>query len=176
MNLPLLRTKPVHPGVWGVEGADNPLGVRTVPSITVYYVDYNYPTANDTHDGTDPEHPLKTIQAAVNKVSDYDWIVVRSINALGESVVTKDFVSGANYVKLIGSGVSKYAITWKPATQTYICLDLRAVGWEISGFTFDLYGHINGVGIEIRHTDTGANDIAIRTIIENCRFTSSGIQ
>lgn len=169
MNLPLLRTKPIHLGVLGVEGADNPLGVRTVPSANVYHVDFDHLAAKDTNDGTDPEHPLKTIQAAVDKVGDYDWIVVRSIDPDGENVITNDYTVGGNYVKLIGAGPTRYTPVWLSKDLSSACLDLRAVGWHIIGFNFNVQN--DGTGIEIRHTDSGANDIAIRTIIEGCHFT-----
>jgi len=171
MNIPLLKTKAIHPGVWGVEGADNPKGVRAVPSVTVYFVDYDHPRANDTHDGTDPEHPLKTIQAAVDKVGDYGWIIVSSINPDGESVVTLDYATGGNYVNLVGAGNTRYSIVWASESEILPCLDLRAVGWRVSGFNFDVPALSSG--IVLRHTDTNANDIAIRTIIEGCNFTTS---
>lgn len=164
--LNLIRLKPFYPGQWGIPGSDNHLGLRSVSRANVYFVDYSNANANDNNDGTDPDAPLATVQAAVNKVDDWDTIVVRSMTA--ESVVTLDYATGGNYVNLVGASFGTYTPYWESDAAASACLDLRAVGWRIAGFRFGC--PVTGGGILLRHTDTGANDIAINTIIEDCHF------
>lgn len=164
---PLTRLVPFFPGQMGVPGSDVSLGLRTVPQSKVLYVDVNHPDASDAHDGTDPDHPLATVQEAVDKLEhNYDMIVVRSMGA--ESVVTPDYTDTFSYVTIIGAGTSRYAPAWESAAAATPCLDLRAVGWRIQGFRF--YGPTQAACIELHHTDLTGNDIAIRTIIEDCYF------
>lgn len=171
-EIPLIRLPPWYPGQMGVPGSDNALGLRTAPTTKVLYVDYNHPDASDAHDATNPDHPKRTIQAAVSSalLNDYDIILVRSVNPSGESVVTPDYATGPNYVTIEGLCPSDYGygVYWQSAAANEIALDMRAVGWCVRGFRFG--GQASAACVELRHTDSGANDIAIRTIIENCLF------
>lgn len=167
--LPLVRLNPFYPGQFGIPGSDNSLGLRQVPQSKVLYVDYDNPGANDNNDGTDPNYPLATIQEAVNKLEhNFDVIRVRSIDPSGESVVTPDYATGPSYVTLEGVGDTPYSPYWVSRAADTPCLDMRAVGWRVTGFRFG--GPTAAACIELRHTDSGANDIAIRTIIENNLF------
>lgn len=168
-NIPLVRLPPWYPGQMGVPGSDNSLGLRTAPTAKVLYVDYNHPDASDDHDGTNPDHPLSTVQEAVDKLeNNFDVIRVRSINSSGDSVVTPDYATGPSYVTIEGVGPSRYGVYWQSEAADEIALDMRAVGWVVRGFRFG--GQASAACIELRHTDSGANDIAIRTIIEDCYF------
>ena len=167
--LPVIRLNPFYPGQWGVPGSDNNLGLRSWSQSKVMYVDYAHAAANDSNDGTDPNFPLSTIQAAIGKLEhNYDVIRVRSINSSGESVVTPAYNATYSHVTIEGIGDTPYAPSWISAAVNTPCLDLRAVGWRIRGFRF--YGPTGAACIELRHTDSGANDIAIRTIIEDNLF------
>lgn len=168
MNLPLLRLHPIYPGQWGVPGSDNELGIRSLPQSTVLYVDYDNAAANDNNDGTDPNFPLSTVQEAVDKVCaknlDHSVIVVRSMTS--ESVVTPAYTDAPSYVKIVGMG--RYSPSWASDNAALPCLDLRCVGWTVENFRF--LAPTGASCIELRHTDTGANDISIRTQIKNCYF------
>lgn len=67
INIPLIREKAFYPGQIGIAGSDNSLGLRTAGG-NVYYVGLStvFTTANDSNDGTDPEHPKATIQSALD--------------------------------------------------------------------------------------------------------------
>lgn len=168
-DFPVLRLPSFYPGQMGVSGSDVSLGIRTMPTSKVLFVDYAHPDSSDNNDGTNPEAPLETIQAAVNKLeNNFDVIVVRSISPTGESVVTGDYTTTPNYVRLIGAGSTRYSPFWISDSDTAPCLDLRTLGWTIEGFRFG--APTQSSCIELRHTDTGANDIAIRTIIKGNLF------
>ena len=161
--------RPFYPPMHGVPGSSQRKGIRQVAGATVYYVDADHPKASDDNKGWSPEYPFATIQHAVDTVVSGDWIVVMSIDSDGESVVTPDYTEGANYVRLVGiPNASKYAPAWESDNAAASCLDLRGIGWHISGFRF--YAPTGAACIELRHTDSGANDIAIRTEIEGNYF------
>jgi len=69
MGPPLLRLKSLYPGVPGVPGSDNELGIRTSTQGKVAYVDSTHPRANDLSPGTDPDWPLATWAGAIAKAS-----------------------------------------------------------------------------------------------------------
>lgn len=161
--------RPFYPPMHGVPGSSQRKGMRQVSGATVYYVDYDHADADDNNKGWSPEYPLATIQAAVDKVSSGDWILVMSIDSSGESVVTPDYTEGANYVRLIGiPNGSRYTPSWESDDASTSCLDLRGIGWHVSGFRF--LCPTDAAGIELRHTDSNADDIAIRTVIEGNYF------
>ena len=132
MDLPLFKKNEFYPMIWGVRETEIPMGMRSVGTGNVYYVDYDHNLANDDNTGVDPDNPLKTIQAAVDRVDDYDFIVVRSIDPSGEQVVTS---GDADHVTIIGCGDSRYTPTWTTGTGEY-CLVLNNDGWKVSGFRF----------------------------------------
>ena len=132
MDLPLFKKNEFYPMIWGIRETEIPMGMRSVGTGNVYYVDYDHNLANDDNTGVDPDNPLKTIQAAVDRVDDYDFIVVRSIDPSGEQVVTS---GDADHVTIIGCGDSRYTPTWTAGTGEY-CLVLNNDGWKVSGFRF----------------------------------------
>jgi len=161
--------RPFYPPMHGVPGSSQRKGMRQVSGATVYYVDADHADADDNNKGWSPEFPLATIQAAVDKVSTGDWIMVMSITGDGESVITPDYTEGANYVRLIGvPNGSRYSPSWESDDASASCLDLRGIGWHVSGFRF--LAPTGAACIELRHTDSNANDIAIRTVIEGNYF------
>lgn len=169
MQFPLLKLPPWFGGQMGVPGSSNPEGLRTNPQATVIYVDSGHPQANDNAPGTDPRAPKLTIQSAVSStLLEPGSIIDVSPGNYAESVVTPDYVTGPNYITIRGSGNSRYSPYWTSGATTTPCLDMRAVGWRVENIRF---GAPTTSGcIELRHTDSGANDIAIRTIIQNCYF------
>lgn len=170
---PLTSLAPWYPGQMGVPGSDSQRGMRYQSTGVILYVDTNHPDASDAHDGTDPEHPKATIQGAVNARLGGAPLPAGSIIRVAagqyvESVVTPNYLVGPNYITIEGVGSGIYSPAWESAAATTPCLDLRAVGWRIRGFRF--YAPTQASCIELRHTDSGANDIAIRTVIENNLF------
>lgn len=146
----------------------------------VFYVDSGHANANDSNYGTDPEYPLATIQELIDRstgasaivapaLADYDIVFVSG--TVSEDVVTGAYDEMPSYVSIIGVGPSRYSPTWQgSATADAPALDLRCVGWRISGFRFYAANKTAAAMVVLRHTDTGANDIAIRTQIDNCYF------
>lgn len=173
-----MRESPKFAGQGAIPGRDHIWGFRGTGSepmvtngdINVFYVDPGHANANDNNEGLDPLYPFATLAGClantVNPVSDYDVIYVNG--SLTESVVTADYATGPNYVTLIGTGNSRYSPSWDSGAADAPCLDLRALGWRISGFRF--LAPTAESCIVLRHTDTNANDIAIRTVIDNCYF------
>lgn len=169
-NLGLVRDPGIIPdraGVLGVPGTIwyGKVSGHTAPNL---YVEAAHPGANDDNDGTDPNYPKETVQAAVDSafLETRSTIYVRG--HIEESVVTPDYVTGPSYVNIVGLGPSRYGTSWQSDNVALPSLDMRAVGWRVSGFRF--YGNTGAAAIELRHTDSGANDIAIRTIIDHCYF------
>ena len=64
-------------GQMGVPGSDTALGLRYAPQGLDYYVDGSHSDARDTNDGTDPNEPFATIQAAITANNALiDWAAV----------------------------------------------------------------------------------------------------
>lgn len=168
----MLKLPPWFGGQVGIAGSDTALGLRTRPRGIVVYVDPGHPAASDGvgNDGTDPNFPFATIQRAVNSPSlvSHSTIVLQPGNDYVESVVTPDYVTGPNYVTILGAGHGRYSLTWQSDLAATPALDLRAVGWRVENIRF--LGQTASACVELRHTDSGANDIAIRTQIINCYF------
>ena len=166
---PLTSLTPWYPGQMGVPGSDSQRGIRYQSTGVILYVDGGHADASDAHDGTDPEHPKATIQGAINSTILSPGSIIRvAMGLYTESVVTPDYVTGPNYITIEGVGSGIYSPAWQSAAVNTPCLDLRAIGWRIRGFRF--YAPTQAACIELRHTDSNANDIAIRTVIENCLF------
>jgi hypothetical protein len=141
-----------------------------------FYVDSGHANANDGNEGLDPEYPLATVQelidrstgASVNPVTLQNYSTIWVSGTVAEDVQTGDYVTMPSYVSIIGVGPSRYSPAWEGSDANTASLDLRCVGWRVSGFRF--YGKTGAAAVVLRHTDTGANDIAIRTIIDNNYF------
>lgn len=170
---------PAREPVWGIRGTG--MGARYVPGDQqIFYVDSGHTYASDENDGTDPEAPLATIQSLIDRteafnngtgtrqpvLQNYDTVYVGG--TVSEDVVTGDYTEMPSYVNIVGVGPSEYSPAWEGDDADTPSLDLRCIGWRISNFRF--YGKTGAACIELRHTDSGANDIAIRTIIDNCLF------
>jgi len=162
--------------VWGIAGTGRE-GRVVKGDLQVFYVDSGHANANDANEGLDPEYPLATIQELINRslgtgtlsapaLQSYDTIYVSG--TVSEDVVTGDYTQMPSYVSIIGVGPSRYSPAWEGDDASTPSLDLRCVGWRVSGFRF--YGKTGAAAIVLRHTDTGANDIAIRTVIDGCYF------
>ena len=167
MRLPLIRLQPWFPGQMGVEGSDVPRGLRFTARGIVLYVDDNHPNASDAHDGTDPEYPKATIQAAVNSAHlvEGSVIVVDGEATIAESVVIA--ATRPHNCSIVGAGVSQHHPQWQAAIATEYALTVRAEGWTIEGFTFECPSNRNGIKLE----EVPASGIsAYKTIIRDCIF------
>ncbi len=118
--------------------------------------------------GETPLSAFSTMQEAVDNslMTSYDVIYV--LDSLSETVVTPDYTEAPSYISIIGVGPSGYSPSWESGAAASPCLDMRAVGWRVSGFRF--LAPTTEACIQLRHTDTGANDIAIRTQISDNLF------
>jgi len=141
----------------------------------IFYVDSGHTLANDNNYGTDPEAPLATIQGLIDRtvtgttyplLQSYDTIYVSG--TVAEDVETGDYTQMPSYVNIIGAGDGRYSPAWEGSDASTASLDLRCVGWRIENFRF--YGKTGAAAVVLRHTDTGANDIAIRSVFKNCYF------
>ncbi len=147
----------------------------------IFYVDGTHANASDSNDGTDPEAPMATLQALVDRteatnagtgtqrpiIGNYDTIFVGEID---ESVEILDYTLIGSYCNLIGMGASMYNPAWNPATDADPCLVIGAIGWRISGFKFAPGDAAAGIVIPRVQAPYGANALGIRTIVENCYF------
>jgi hypothetical protein len=69
---------PDREGIWGFRGTARYGKVAGDTGLN-YYVDGNHPNADDNNDGTDPEAPFETIQAAITASNALiDWAVTPS--------------------------------------------------------------------------------------------------
>jgi len=112
MLMPLDRLSPFYPGLMGVDGSDVPRGIRSAAQGVVYFVDASHPDASDAHDGTDPEHPLATIQEGIDKNNaTIDWAVVPPYKGQNWIVIAPgvydENLTPAYYCKMIGRGVAR---------------------------------------------------------------------
>ena len=175
MTLPLIRLQPWYPGQLGVYGSDVPRGLRWEPTGIVMYVDNVSADANDAHDGTNPEAPMLTIQAAVTKliahqtaqgVSLSGSVIVVAGTGYTENVVIPN--TAPKYCTLMGGGPTAFKPTWAATTATAPCLDIRAEGWVIEGFEFDCPA--SAAGVRVVDTLPVAADTAYKAVIRDCVF------
>lgn len=164
--------------VWGIVGTGAEAMQTTHFDHKIFYIDET--NGYSGVDGTDPLAPLDSLQELIDRTTalaagtgtrepvleSYDVVYVRG--SITEDVVTGDYTQMPGYVSIIGVGNGRYSPAWEGDDASTPSLDLRCVGWRISGFRF--YGKTSAACIELRHTDSGANDIAIRTIVDHCYF------
>lgn len=159
---------PGYEAIWGVAGTERKPSLRRHTGKVFFWSPAN---GNDNNYGLSPLEPFATLTALLARtweprLESFDTIWL--LDDATESVVTNDYVTGPNHVQVLGAGFGRYSPSWQSAGAAAIALDLRAIGWRIAGIRF--LGQATAACIELRHTDTGANDIAIRTIIEACYF------
>lgn len=169
---PMLAWREAFPGQRGVPGSASTLGFRTSPRAVTLWVDADHDDASDNNDGTDPNAPLATIGQAVDQLENtfpYPGSQIRvAPGSYSESVVTPDYATGPNYCSIVGLGPSPFGVQWGSGDEDSPCLDLRALGWRIENIRF--YGPANVPAVYLRSTVPNANDIAIRTVIQQCYF------
>jgi len=140
----------------GVPGSDISRGLRWSPTSLVLYVDENHPGAIAVGDGTDPEHPLTTIQTAVNNLIAFQTStsssLVGSVIVVGAgATIAEDVVVPATApegVTLLGSTNGGYFPTWSPAASAGTCLTLRQQDWRVTGFEFNFTGNSTAIQLD----------------------------
>ncbi len=171
MRRPLTRLSPFYQGQMGVHGSDVPRGIRENTTAIALYVDNDHPDNADAHDGTDPEHPLSTIQGAVTKL-------VAIQTALGHTLEGSSIVVGGDdysesviipstiaYCNLLG--LQRFKPSWGSGAAADPCLDVRAEGWVVDGFEFECPASDAGVVLQ---EVPGESYSAYKTVIQNCVF------
>lgn len=171
--IPLTRLSPFYPGQMGVWGSDVQRGVRASPTAITLFVDENHPGASATADGTDPEHPLTTVQAAVDRLSTFQTamatslvgsvIVVGAGATIAENVIVPH--TAPRGCTILGESNGGYNPSWLPAASGGTNLYLRAQDWRVSGITFNFTGNSTAIRL-----DWTATYNASGCVIDNCRF------
>lgn len=153
--VPLTRAPPIYPGQYGVPGTDSERGLRVNPTGCIFYVDPNSVDPNDQRDGTDPEAPLATIEAALTHCEDYrgDTIAVMAngywhyqdptssnITPITETITVE--VAG---VRIVGiSKSSSLGVAWLAPSAGATLITVNAMDVLIEGFAF--LGYQAGAG------------------------------
>lgn len=179
---PLERLNPFYPGQFGVRGSDNKLGLRQHVTGAIFYVDPNHPDMNDNNDGTDPEHPLATVAAAVLLCSPFrgDEIHVMANNSwqYGNTLdgnvlpVSENVVIDVPGVRLVGiSKSSSTGVVWIPATDGGTCITVTALDVLIEGFLFTegIRAGCNAIAAEWNSPTEFGDNLTVR----NCMFDAT---
>lgn len=146
-QVPLTRLKPWYPGQLGVLGSDSGLGLRIEPQGKVYYVDGSHPAANDLGDGTDPDAPFETIQAAIDASNaTIDWAATPPYVGMNWIIISPgvyaENLGGANdlpyYCRVVGLGMATggdVCVNVEPATGSPVAGTGLACHWYNIRFT-----------------------------------------
>lgn len=145
--VPLTRLRPFYPGQMGVPGTDSETGLRDHSTGTIFYVDPNFPGTSDQRDGTDPEHPLTTVAAALALCQGHrgDTIAVMSNNDwyYGDpsegytTVIAEEITVNVGGVRIVGVAPSNsMGVMWTPASNAGTCITVNAIDVTIEGFIF----------------------------------------
>ena len=169
MTLPLTKLSPFYPGQWGVRGSDDPLGLRTEPQGLVYYVDASHPNATDSNDGTDPNEPFATIQAAITESnSTIDWAATPPYTGMNVIVIAPgqyaENLTPPYYCKVIGLGLAT-------GNQTDICVNVHpAAGAALAGTGLASYWYNIRFEVDTAHPIVDL-DICNACVFVQCMFT-----
>ena len=158
----------------GVAGSDVTLGMRWGTTAITMWVDPDAADSSDAHDGTDPVHPMETIQGAVTKLIAHQTAHAVSLSGsvivLGGMAYTETVIIPAtapNYCTLVGAGPGIHRPTWASGAAAENCLTVQSEGWTIQNIEFNCPASAAGVRVE-EHTVNGTN--AYKTVIRDCMF------
>lgn len=168
-QLPLTRQTPWYPGQLGIRGSDNSLGLRIEPQCHVWYVDGSHPLANDESDGTDPDKPLATIQAAITKNNaTITWADTPPYNGMNWIIVQPgqyaENLTPPYYCRIVGLGLAT-------GNTTDVCVDVHpASGSALAGT--GLACHWYNIRFEV-DTAVPVIDFGVMNscVFENCMIT-----
>lgn len=158
-QIPLTRLKPWYPGQLGIAGSDSGLGLRIEPQGQVWYVDGSHPNTNDSNDGTDPDAPLETIQAAITKNNaTIDWAASPPYVGMNWIVVSPgvyaENLTPPYYCRVIGLGL---------ATGGDVCVNVEpATGSPLAGIGLACHWY------NIRFTANTAVPVIDFTVMSSC--------
>jgi len=166
---PVVRQTPWYPGQLGIRGSDNSLGLRTEPQGITWYVDGSHSDASDDNDGTDPQHPLATIQAAITKNNaTIDWAATPPYVGFNTIVVAPgayaENLTPPYYCRVIGLGMAL-------GNATDICVDVHpAAGSALAGTGLACYWHNIRFEVDTAHPiiDFGVMN---SVVFEQCMIT-----
>lgn len=177
--LPLTRLNPVYPGQFGVLGTANETGLRLHSTGAIFYVDPNFPGVVDARDGTDPLHPLATIEAALTKCQPYrgDVIAVMANNSwqygdpldLYNLPISEEIEITVPGVRLVGINPSGMGVYWTPAQNGGTCITVSAIDVVIEGFVFTEGAVFNGLNAIYCEWD-GNTLFGENLTVRNCVF------
>lgn len=156
---PLTRLNPWYPGQIGVEGGWTETGLRQHSTGAIFWVDPNCPYAEDRQDGTDPEHPMATVAAALTKCQPYrgDVVAVMANNAWHYrkaadgylAPVAEEVTITTPGVRLVGVSPSgSPGVPWYIPTSGGTAVTVRALDVLIEGFAFMGNVIIGGTAID----------------------------
>jgi hypothetical protein len=149
----------------------------------VIYVNPNHPDANNSNDGTNPDHPLRTVANAMTKVQAYrgDVVAVMANNGWAAPIgygnpadgyllpISENAIIDVPGVRLVGiSQSSSTGVVWQPATDGGTCITVTAIDVSIEGFLFTEGAQTGANGISaIWNGITAWGD---NVTIRNCMF------
>lgn len=174
--LPLTRFNTLFPGQLGVRGTSTKTGLRMHTSGAVFWVDPNHPDAQAQGDGTDPEHPLSSIQVACDQAVRGDVVAVMENDAwqyasgLAYALpVQESVIVTSPGISILGFARSGLGVIWQPAAALGTCLTLRNIDVHVAGFGFDAPLGGNGIYVEW----DGATMWGENTVIQDCFFSDT---
>jgi hypothetical protein len=156
---PLTRLRPWYPGqVGGVPGTDSREGLRQSTDGIIFYVDPNFPGVSDQRDGTDPDGPLQTVQAAISRCRPYrgdtvavmmnsGWQYANPASAYNTPIREAVTVNTPG-VRIVGvSPSSSLGVPWHNPTSGGTILTVNAIDVTIEGFLFRGHATVGGTAI-----------------------------
>lgn len=169
---PLTRFNTLFPGQYGVPYTDAETGLRTDPVGTVFYVDPNHTDPNDSRDGTDPNAPLQTVQAGIDRCEHYHNDVVHvGPNNISGTVhnlpVAENVTLNKAGVRLVGCTMGARGVYWRPASGT--ALTVTAPDCIIEGFYF-----LADTGITLLY-DNAQAAWAYNETVRHCYFVNCDV-
>lgn len=144
-GFPLTRLNPWYPGQMGVPGAWTDTGLRTHCTGTVFYVSPNHPAASDLRDGTDPNDPLLTITAAVQRCESFRGDVIAVMpHSMWEysprtpygTRIAEEVTLDKHGVRLVGVTPGSLGVYWEPASNGGTQLTVTGIDCVVEGFCF----------------------------------------
>jgi len=165
--VPLTRLNPWYPGQMGVPGGWTETGLRTHCTGAIFYVDPNYPGVSDGRDGTDPNDPLQTVQAAIDRcVSYHGDVIVVMHNARHEyaspaegyrTALSESVTLDKAGVRLIGISASTVGVPWFTPLTGGTAIHITQMDCIIEGFLFRGFTGVGAGGTAIIPDWTGSN-------------------
>jgi len=156
---------PSREGIWGFRGTAR-YGKSGGDTGINYYVDLNHPNGDDNNDGTDPEAPFVSIQAAITASNALiDWADTPSeFNTIWVAPGQYDEnLTPPYYCRVIGTGLAT-------GTTTAICVDAHpAAGSALAGTG------LASMWYNIRFTTDTAAPVIDFGVMNSCIFDGCAI-